>query len=68
MMGSLAYREVVVPWMQPAPSDAMRREFQDIWMGVFFAQERIGYMHSKETPQVVEEDEGPCWNLRPTFL
>ena len=67
MMGSLLYREVLLPRWHSAPEGTVARIPQEFWMGVYFGEERIGYVHSKETPQKVEEVEGALLEFTARF-
>ncbi len=55
MMGILAYREVVVPWLNTSHLPPRPNTPMDLWLGIYGggnASERIGFLNARSTPEV----------------
>lgn len=58
MMGILVHREVIVPRRHPSLAAARVTEPQDMWMGLFYGERRIGFVHWTTTPETRDDDPG----------
>ncbi|MBI2431289.1 MAG: transglutaminase domain-containing protein [Candidatus Hydrogenedentes bacterium] len=52
MMGLLVYHEVLLPRWHSAPPRSSASARRDVWMGIFVAQERAGFLHLHSAPEL----------------
>ncbi len=58
MMGALLYREVVAPALRPRLDVSRVSHPENAWMGLFFGERRVGFVHWTTSPDTRGDDAG----------
>jgi hypothetical protein len=58
MMGALLYREAVIPALRPQFNASRSTRSENAWMGLFFGDRRIGFIHWTTSPDTRGDDAG----------
>ena len=58
MVGALLYREVVVPALRPRINVSRVTRTENAWMGLFFGDRRVGFIHWTTNPDSRGDDAG----------
>jgi len=58
MMGVLLYHEVVAPALRPRLDVSRVTRSENAWMGLFFGNRRVGFIHWTTSPDTRNEDAG----------